>query len=148
MPAPHPPEIRQRVIDAYDNGEGTYVDIARRFSVGEASVSRWLGLHRSTGNVDAKPTGGNRRPDLPADVQSTILLLVRDEANWTTEEISAQIKDEFGLVVDRERIGRFLRRSGFSFKRGSSDRQPPRIQSPSNGGTPTNANRLGWTRPV
>jgi len=115
------------------------------FRVGVASVSRWLGLHRSTGSVDAKPMGGNRRPELPEDVQQTIVTLVRDEPNWTTEELSEEIKEEFGLVVDRQRIGRFLRRSGFSFKRGSSDRQPPRSLRMSNGGTPIFVNSAGWT---
>ena len=145
MPAPHPPELRQRIIDAYENGEGTYVDIAERFLVGEASVSRWLGLHRRTGSVDAKPMGGNRRGELPADVQQTVLALVRDEPNWTTEELSEQIEEEFNLAVGRERVGRFLRKAGFSFKRGYSDRQHPESPSRGNGETPISTDSPGWT---
>lgn len=144
MPAPHPIELRQRVVDAYDNGEGTYSDMAERFLVGIASVSRWLSLTRNTGSAAAKPTGGNRRADLPANVQETIKALVRDEPNWTTEELAAQVQEEFGLKVDRQRIGRFLRRSGFSFKRGSSDPELPRSRRMSNEETPISATNPRW----
>jgi transposase len=144
LPAPYPIELRQRVVDAYGNGEGTYLDMADRFLVGIASVSRWLSLTRNTGSAAAKPTGGNRRADLPANVQEAIKVLVLDEPNWTTEELAAQVQDEFGVKVDRQRVGRFLRRSGFTFKRGSSDPELPRRPRKSNNETPLFATNPGW----
>lgn len=145
MPAPHPPELRQRVVDAYENGEGTYDGIAERFKVGVASVSRWLGLLRRSGTVEAKPTGGARHRGLPEDVRENILALVRDEPNWTTEELSRQVEDDFGLVIHRKRIGRVLRAAGFSFKRGSPDRQHLDVPRTSPGGTPTSLVSGSWT---
>jgi transposase len=103
MSAPCSLELRQRIVDAYENGEGTYEDIARRFKVGVASVSRYLRLHRYGGDLSASPMGGKRR--------------------GITEEHEA-----FGCTASRHTMGKALRRLGFSFKRGSSARQLPSDQ--------------------
>jgi transposase len=61
VPGPHPRALRERVIEAYNNGEGTYDELAGRFSVGRASVDSWIGLAKRTGSVEPKPMGGARR---------------------------------------------------------------------------------------
>jgi transposase len=60
-------DLRRRIVEAYrSKRSGTYAQTAALFGVGEASVSRLLRLHRETGDVKAKPRGGNnpRRVDL------------------------------------------------------------------------------------
>src|ERR1700742_2946508 len=60
-------DLRWRIVEAYlSKRSGTYAQTAALFGVGEASVSRLLKLHRETGDVKAKPRGGNnpRRVDL------------------------------------------------------------------------------------
>jgi transposase len=42
MSEPHPFELRMRAVQAHEAGEGSYATIALRFSVGEASVKRWV----------------------------------------------------------------------------------------------------------
>lgn len=127
MPRPHPPELRQRVVDAYLKEGGTYAEVAARFNVGEASVSRWLALVRRTGDVAAKPMGGARRHrKLTPEAIAHIVSLIRDEPNWTTTELAEEVEDVFEICVSRHAVGRVLRREGMTFKRGSSDRQLPR----------------------
>jgi len=52
MAAAYPVELRIRVVEAFNNGEGTYDEIASRFRVGRASVTRC--------SVEPKPNGGAR----------------------------------------------------------------------------------------
>lgn len=47
-------DLRQRVVEAYERGEGTQPQIAERFGVGEASVRRWVALKRKTGGLEPK----------------------------------------------------------------------------------------------
>lgn len=61
-----PFEVRQRVVKAYRDGlSGTYAATARLFSIGEASLSRWL--HRDRAGESLLPRWGDgpkRRIDL------------------------------------------------------------------------------------
>jgi transposase len=41
-------DLRQRVVDAYNRGGLTYAAVASLFSVGQASVCRWLRRNRET----------------------------------------------------------------------------------------------------
>lgn len=125
MPAPLAVELRQRVVDAYENGEGSYTEIAERFGVGEASVSRWLRLARFTGGVEPKPAGGDRRSKLGDEGRKLLASLVEDEPNWTTTELAQEVSETLGISVSRKAVGRALRKMGYTFKRGSSVRQPP-----------------------
>lgn len=61
-----PVEVRQRVVKAYREGlSGTYAETARLFSVGEASVSRWLRRDRAGESLAPRwGKGPTRRVDL------------------------------------------------------------------------------------
>lgn len=146
MPEAHPKALRQRVVDAYENGEGTYADIAVRFQVGVASVSRWLGLARRTGNVAPRPAGGNRREAVPEAVRDNVIQLINDEPNWTTTELSEHLEEALGVNFSRKQVGRLLNQEGYSFKRGSSDRELPADPSMSPSEQPSSSNKPTWKR--
>lgn len=60
-------DLRRRIVDAYERGlTPTYELTAQMFGVGRATVNRLLRRYRETGDVEAKPVGGNnpRRVDL------------------------------------------------------------------------------------
>jgi hypothetical protein len=40
MPVPISTDLRLRVVDEYENGDESFVEVGVRFKVGEASVSR------------------------------------------------------------------------------------------------------------
>ena len=54
-------DLRKRIVAAYQAGKTkTYEATAEMFDVGRASVNRLLRRYRDTGDVKAKPRGGNR----------------------------------------------------------------------------------------
>ena len=61
-----PIEVRERVVKAYLEGRsGTYAETAALFSVGEASVSRWLRRARASESLAPRwSSGPKRRLDL------------------------------------------------------------------------------------
>lgn len=58
MAEAHPIELRQRLVEAYERGEGGYVRLARRFCVGEATAKRWVWRFRDEGTVEPRKKGG------------------------------------------------------------------------------------------
>ena len=51
MPGALSKDLRQRVALAYDNGEGSYAELAERFQIGIATVKRWMWRRRDTGDI-------------------------------------------------------------------------------------------------
>lgn len=63
-----PDSIRQRIVEAYRSGlSGSYEKTAELFGVGRATVNRILRRHRETGDVKARPIGGNRKREVDLD---------------------------------------------------------------------------------
>jgi len=58
MAEAYPVPLRVRVVDAYEAGEGSYATIAERFTLGTATVKRWVAQRRRDGHIDPKPKAG------------------------------------------------------------------------------------------
>jgi transposase len=80
MAQPHPIELRQRLIEAYERGEGGYVRLARRFCVGEATAKRWVWRYHREGHVQPRAKGGGVRSDITLEDLARILA-VHPDAN-------------------------------------------------------------------
>jgi transposase len=64
MAEAYPVELRQRVVEAYERGEGSYATIGAKFRVGEATVNRWVNQLRDVGHLEPRKKGGGRRSDI------------------------------------------------------------------------------------
>lgn len=123
MSTPYSLDLRERVVAAYFAGQGTYEELAARYCVGEASVSRWLGRLRRTGNVVADPHGGGN-PGLITDEQlPTLRALVEKHRDATQYELCDVWLEAVGVDVSRSVIARALRRAGITRKKNASGRR-------------------------
>jgi transposase len=121
MPDPHPVELRHRVVEAYESGEGTYVEIAARFSVGDASVRRWVRLYREQGAVDPRPRAGGTRSEIGAFDVALLLTQLRDaNADELTAEYNRHRRGDQRVHVSS--MKRALRRLGYVVKKSGSAR--------------------------
>lgn len=124
MPGPHPMALRERVVKAYNDGEGSFREIGERFDVGEASVNRWVALERRTGGLDHKQLGSRRPSCITPEAVAYMLSLLEDEPIWTTTELAEELEDVFGIKVSRQRVSIMLKRAGFTHKKGLSGHWP------------------------
>ena len=60
-------DLLERVVRAYQAGEGTQAQIAQRFQVSPSFVQRLLRRHRQSGQVTAKGRGGNHQPKIQGE---------------------------------------------------------------------------------
>src|SRR5579863_5630790 len=73
MAEAHPVALRQRVVEAYERGAGSYPTVAKSFRVGEASVRRWVKQFRDVGHVKPHKKGGGLRSDISVKELEAIL---------------------------------------------------------------------------
>lgn len=115
MAEAHSLELRVRVVRAYEAGEGSYPVIAARFSVGEASVRRWVSLHRK-GDLRPRRKGGGTPSVIARDEIEAALARVRDA---TAGELTAEFnrKRHWRVRVHVSSMKRALHRHGYVVKK-------------------------------
>jgi transposase len=121
MAEPHPIELRERVVRAYESGDGSYAAVGAQFDVGEASVKRWVRLQRSTGSVTAKPKGGGTPSSISAAELDAIVTRLGDP---TALEITAEFnRHRRGAArVHVSSMKRALHRHGYVVKKNAAGR--------------------------
>ncbi len=135
MPGPLPIELRERVMEALDNGEGTLVEIAERFKVPRRSISAWRRLRDETGSLQPRPMGGARPQKRRVDETGEAWLRAALEARpaLTHKQLVALYHERFGLELPVETMRSTLHRMGYTHKKGLSGRSAP--------GTPRSSRR-------
>ncbi len=115
----HPIELRLPAVLAHEAGEGSYATIAARFSIGEASVKRWVWRYRSHGTVEPKPRGGGVHSHISEEELTAILNRLGD-AN--AGELTAEFNRHRGRRdrVHVSSIKRALHRYGYVVKKSAS----------------------------
>ncbi len=117
MPAPLSPDLRARVVAAWEAGEGTQPEIAKRFQVGEASIRRWLAKKRATGALTAKVPDRIGTRLLDAAGEALLRSLVVEHPDATEEELVDHLAERGGITVSRSTVNRCLRRLKLSRKK-------------------------------
>ena len=119
-------DLRQRVLDAYQRGEGTQLEIATRFEVGEASLRRWLRRERETGSP-APITEYRHGPAPKIDVVNIQALeeILTTNRDATNEELAELLGERTGLVVSASSISRAVAVLGWTRKKSASSPAKP-----------------------
>ena len=142
MGEPASEDLRKRVVCAYERGEGTYAEIAKRFDVGEASVSRWLQLYRATGSIAPRPHGGGARAKIDAEGLELLVSRVRAQPDITLAELARLYAAEREVTLALSIICRALNKRGLGRKKKSSTRASKRpIASSSSAGSSLGSSR-------
>jgi transposase len=105
---PYSQDLRQRILDTIQRGEGSLRRIARRFLVSVSFITRLLRTHRTTGSLQPAPQGGGNPAVLtPGDLQR-LRELIRQQPDATLEEC----RQRLGLSCRTMTIARALSRLG------------------------------------
>ena len=74
-------DLRERILAAVDNCEGSRRQIAARFCVNVSTITRLLQLRHQTGSLDPRPHGGGKPPTLDHDGLERLRTVVRERAD-------------------------------------------------------------------
>ena len=113
--------LRERVVEAYERGDGSYPTVAAKFSVGEATVRRWVGQFRDVGHLKPDKKGGGNRSDVSIRELEAIMAKLGDaNAGEITAAYNLGRRGRARRHVSS--IKRALRRAGYVVKKNASGR--------------------------
>jgi transposase len=136
-------DLRQRILDAYDNDEGTRVEIAQRFRVSLGMVKKLLQQRRLTGDIAARHHLAGRKPMIQATHRSQIRSLLIKKNDLTLKELRQAV----GLRCSLQAIHVVLGKMGLTYKKrhsGPASKTGPTLRGRGDSGA---RRRQPWTRP-
>jgi len=125
---PYSLDLRERVVAAIDNHDGSIRAIARIFRVSTSFVVRLLQHRRATGTIAPRPHGGGVPPALGPDDLERLAGLVREQPDATLE----QLRQRGGFSVSLKTLWYALDHLGLTRKKKSrqaSERDRPDVQA-------------------
>jgi transposase len=114
---PYSDDFREKIVNAYRNGEGSLRKIAKRFSVSLNFVWLLIKRERETGSVSPKPHGGGQKPKIDGIDVIILRRLVKENNDATLRELRDLFYQETGIEVSVSTIGRTLVELGWSRKK-------------------------------
>ncbi len=79
MPKPYSIDLREKIVTAYENQEGSMQKLAERFKVSKNFVADLLCRLKQTGQVAPKPHGGGRSPSVKAQGETFLTELIKSQ---------------------------------------------------------------------
>lgn len=110
-------DLRERILNSYDNGEGTRQEIAHRFRVSLGMVKKLLQQRRRTGDIGPRHHLSGRKPLILDSHRRTMRSLLRGKPDMTLSELRASTGlkctlvaihyalDSIGLTYKKRRCG-------------------------------------------
>ncbi len=110
-------DLRQRVVNACEQGDDSIATVAERFSVSVGFVKKMLALSRLTGELAPRPHGGGRRASLSARQRQLIGRKVRAQNDISLVELQTLLEEQEGVSVHVSTICRALQRLDLPHKK-------------------------------
>ena len=115
MPRPYSIDLRERALAAYEAGAGSQAEVAKRFRVGERTLSGWLKAAREEGRRSAKPRRGGRAA--VGGEAATLAGLVAERNDATLAEYAEQLAERAGVRRSPATLCRALKALGLVRKK-------------------------------
>lgn len=102
-------DLRQRIVTAFEQGQGSRRTLAQRFGVGEATVQRLLRRKRTTGSLEPDPCGGSA-PIVTDEQLPLFETWLEQDCDLTQAELAQRFEQETGRAISQPSVSRVLRR--------------------------------------
>jgi len=118
MPAPLSIDVRNRMLKAYDAGQGTQEEIAQMFGVTRQCLAALLRRRQQTGSIAPKPHGGGHPAAYQGQQLEQLRRLVQGQPDATLEEL----RERTGVRCSVVAVHNALMRLNLRFKKRRSTR--------------------------
>jgi len=108
-------DLRARVLSAVEQG-ATHREVAARFGVSVASVSRWRTLLSAQGDLRSGPLGGDRRSARIEEQADVVIGLLEQMRDATIEELRSALAEQ-GHQFGYGTLRRFFKRHRITRKK-------------------------------
>lgn len=106
-------DLRERILDSYDQQEGTREEIAQRYRVSLGMVKKLLQQRRHTGHIGPRHHHSGRRPKILESHQQQMRVLLNRKPDMTLKELRQAME----LTCTLPAIHYALTRIGLTYKK-------------------------------
>jgi transposase len=135
-------DLRERILAAYDDGEGTREDIARRFRVSLGMVKKLLQQRRHLGDIAPRHHRAGRKPVIVEEHQRQLRVLLSQKPDLTLREL----REVLALECSVQALHVVLVKMGLSYKKRRSEPANKIAPTLRGRGKDGGGGKRGWTR--
>jgi transposase len=119
----HPIELRIRVVEAYENKEGSIRTLAKRFKVSKNFVNDMIKLKNETGSLEPKPHAGGHVPKINEFGLKIIEGILEETPGLILAEICQEYYNKTKKQINIIDAHRACQKLDITFKKKTSTRQ-------------------------
>jgi len=117
MARPYSDDLRQKLLEAYDQGKGRLDELAERFGVSPGWAWKISAARKRTGRMER----ATYRPGPKSRIDEAVLAeLLRLHADATLIELQVELENKSSLHFSTQHLWRVLKRMGFRLKKSRS----------------------------
>lgn len=121
MPEAYSNDLRRKLLEAYESGQGTLEELAERFSVSEGWAKKISATYNRTQKME-RPAGAKRGREsrVTAEVEEYLRKVVTSKPDSTLEELRTRLNQDKQVQISIGWLWLVLRRLGLRFKKNSA----------------------------
>lgn len=120
MARPYSDDLRRRILEAYEQGEGTEAQLAERFRVSVGYVEKIRGQQLRTGKMERVPHHPGRKPLFTEPIRQRLRAWLQQQPDLTLAELQQSLRQQAHLGVSRPSLWVVLGKMGLRLKKSRS----------------------------
>jgi transposase len=127
-------DLRRRILQTYEQGEGSEARLAQRFRVSVSYVKKIRRQLRHTGTMERVPHHPGRKPKFTPPVREQLRRWLEQQPDLTLAELQEQLRQQVRVSVSLPSLWMVLRKIGMRLKKSHSTRKNATRKQTGNGG--------------
>ncbi len=116
-------DLRQKIINAFRNREGSYRELAKRFHVSLSFIQRLIGRYLDTGSIEPLPHRSGNSAKIKSEHHPILKKLVEENNGATLEELCVKMEQKTQIKISRSGMYRTLAKLQITRKKNLSCRR-------------------------
>ncbi len=112
-------DLRQKIIDAYNQKEESQRQLAKRFRVSLSFIENLLKRYRTDKTVEPRTHGGGRLSKLSSEQEAVLVTLVEEDNDAILIELCTRLEQQVGVRISRATMGRIVQKLKLTRKKNS-----------------------------
>ncbi len=113
-------DLGQKIVDAYNEREGSQRQLARRFRVSLTFIENLLKRYRTDETVEPRRHGGGQVAKLNREQEAVVGTLVEENNDAILVELCEQLEQRIGVRISRATMGRYVQKLKLTRKKNSA----------------------------
>jgi transposase len=120
MAKPYSDDLRRRILEAFERGEGSELGLAARFRVSYGYVKKIRRQQLRTGTMARVPHRPGRKPKLSEPIRAQLRSWLKQQPDLTLVELQDKLREDKQLGVSRPSLWVVLKKMGLRLKKSHS----------------------------